>query len=161
MPLTEFDPDKGPLFTGAFTKLDVIDPAIPGHVRNLVIDPRKPFNIEITWKIEGSDVPLYLTALDANWSVEAFAESVGPGPDLRIATGSVSKGTAPFSTTETYSVTLTVPANTLPEHDPGQNSPSGVYMLVVTVFLNSSIGAPGFDIAGFHEGPMIRVESPI
>jgi len=161
MPLTEFDPDKGPLFTGEFTKVDVIDPALPGHVRNLVIDPSKPFEIVVEWKIEGSDVPLYLTALDATWSIEAFAESIGPGPDLHIASDTLSKGTAPFPTTKTYSKTLTVPANKLPEHDPGQDDPSGVYMLVVTVFLNSNIGAPGFDISGFHEGPMIRVENPI
>ncbi len=162
MPLTQFDPDKGPLFVGEFTKVDVIDPALAGHVRNLVIDPSKPFDVEIEWKVKGTDVPLYLEALDANWSIEVFAESIGPGPDLRIASGTLSKGTPPFALEEAYAKTLTVAANTLPEHNPGQNDPSGVYKLVVTVFLNSSIGPAGtYDIAGFYEGPMIRVENPV
>lgn len=157
---SQFDPDKGPLFTGEFTSVIVRDPAIPGHVPNLVIDPTKPFSIDVAWKLEGSDVPLYLAALDKNWTVEAYAESVGPGPDFKIATEIVPAGTP--ATPKNYATTLTVPASTLPEEDPGggPTDPTGVYKIVVTVFLNSTLGAPGFDICGFSEGPVIKVENP-
>ena len=157
--LSTFDPDKGALFKGEFTKVDVIDPAKPGHGPNLVIDGTKPFEIHVEWTLTGSDVPLYLAALAGTWSIEVFAESMGPGPEKRIAYGTTPAGTP--GTPKTYSYTLNVPANTLPEGNPGSNVASGVYKLVCTCFLNSTLGAPGFDIAGFAEGPVIRVESYI
>lgn len=156
---TNFDPDKGPLFKGEFLSVMVLDPALPGHVPNLVIDPSKSFKIEVSWKIEGTDVPLYLAALDNAWSIEAFAESIGPGPEVRLAIGTEPKGAAAVS--KTYTHTLIVPPFTLPEGNPFPGTPSGVYKIVCTVFLNSSLGAPGFDIAGFAEGPVIRVENPV
>jgi hypothetical protein len=158
--LTQFDPDKGPLFTGEFTSVIVVDPAIPGHVPNLVIDPTKDFNIELKWKLEGSDVPLYLAALGGNWDIQVYAESIGPGPDFRIANASIPAG--PPVTPALYATTLTVPAGTLPEENPtpSNTDPSGVYKIVVTVFLDSVLGSPGFDICGFSEGPIIKVENP-
>ena len=155
--LTQFDPDKGPLFTGEFTSISLIDPAIPGHRGNLVFDPTKPFEIQLAWKLEGSDVPLYLAGADPTWSVEAFAESIGPGPEVRLAIGTLAKG--PSVTPASYSHTLTVPANTLPEGNPFPGQPSGVYKIVCTVFLNSSVSG-GFDVSGFVEGPVIRMEDP-
>jgi hypothetical protein len=59
-----------------------------------------------------------------------------------------------------YSTTLTVQPNTLDEENPGNPLVSGVYKLVVTVFLNSVFGSPGYDIMGFAEGPVIKVEDP-
>ena len=56
---------------------------------------------------------------------------------------------------------LVVPAGTLSEENPGQNAPSGVYELVVTAFLDSTLGDPGYDIMGFSRGPTIKVESPV
>ena len=56
-----------------------------------------------------------------------------------------------------YTVTVTVPANTLQE-DSGDVS--GIYKLVVSVFLNSNLGSPGFDVTGFREGPIIKMEDP-
>jgi hypothetical protein len=155
--LTQFDPDKGPLFKGEFTSITVIDPAIPGHTGNLVFNPNKPFDIKLEWKLAGTDVPLYLAGADPTWSVEAFAESIGPGPEMRLAIGTLPKGASvnPAS----YSHTLTVPAGTLPEGNPFPGQPSGVYKIVCTVFLNSSVPG-GFDIAGFVEGPVIRMEDP-
>ncbi len=158
--LTTFDPDKGPNFKGEFTKVKIIDPAFPGQVPNLVIDPTRNFDIELEWKIEGFDVPLYLAALGGNWDVEVFAESLGPGPELRIAQTTVAAG-PPGGTLHTYATTVTVVAPSgLLEGNPGPG-PSGVYKLVVTVFLNSNLGAPGFDICGFAEGPVFKVENPI
>ena len=56
-----------------------------------------------------------------------------------------------------YTVTVTVPANTLQE-DSGDVS--GIYKLVVSVFLNSNLGSPGFDVTGFREGPILKMENP-
>lgn len=155
--LTQFDPDKGPLFKGEFTSITVKDPAIPGHTPNLVLDPGKPFEITLDWKLQGTDVPLYLASADATWSIEAFAESIGPGPEVRLGIGTLAKG--PSVNPASYSHTLTIPANTLPEGNPFPGQPSGVYKIVCTVFLNSAVSG-GFDIAGFLEGPVVRVEDP-
>ncbi len=155
-----FDPDFGvDLFHGEFSDIKIIDPQpTPINVRNLVIDPTKPFQIEMNWKLSGFFVKPWLAALGGSWSVEVFAESVGPGPDLRIGSATVPVGA--IENPKSYSVQVTVPANTLPEGNPGQPSPSGVYKLVCTCFLNSALGLPGYDVAGFAEGPVIRVEDP-
>lgn len=158
--LTTFDPDRGAgNFQGHFTKVNVIDPAAPGHTPNLVLDPSKPYEIEVEWALDGTDVPLYISALDDKWNIQVFAESMGPGPELKIAEdNSLAKGAPGVNVT--YSKTVTIPAGVLQEGNPGQDV-SGVYKLTVAVFLNSSLGAPGFDIAGFAEGPIIRVENPL
>jgi hypothetical protein len=149
------------LFFGEFTKVRVIDPADPAPpmVGNLVIDPSKKFLIEIEWKLSGFFVPVYLEALGGNWEVEAYASSLGPpGDNLRIASKSVPVGVA--EQPKTYSVTLEVPANTLKEHTPGPQGPSGIYRLGISAFLDSTLGSPGYDIAGFADGPTIKAEVP-
>ncbi len=158
--LTTFDPDRGTAFKGEYLVFEVRDPALEPHHPNLVINPNLPFDIRLEWRLTGSDVPVYIAALQGNWDIEIFAESVGPGPELRIATNNAVPAGAP-AVLKDYGVTLTVPAGTLPEGNPGDGNPSGVYRLVATVFLNSAIGAPGFDIVGFAEGPMIMVENPV
>ncbi len=164
--LSTFDPRRQVgntnLFTGEFTKVEVRDPAGPPNVANLVVDPSKPFTINVEWQLTGDDVPLYLAALgngSNRWSVEAYAESMGPGPEIQIASTTVAVG--PAASPRSYQATLTVPANTLPEGNPGNGGPSGVYKLVTTCFLDANLQHPGFDIAGFAEGPIIRVENPI
>ena len=59
-----------------------------------------------------------------------------------------------------YAVELTVPPNALDEGNPGSQT-SGIYKLVVSVFLDSTLGSPGFDMTGFNEGPIIQVENPV
>lgn len=160
--MSDFDPEMDPsLFYGGFTSIKVIDPAVPSPpmLGNRVIDPSKPFTIEVKWELKGFFVPLWLAALGGNWAVEAYAESIGPGPEKRIANLSVPVG--PTVQPKTYSVTLTVPPNTLQEHTPGPAGPSGVYKLTVSAFLNSTLGGPGYDIAGFTEGPTIKAEIPV
>ena len=63
-----------------------------------------------------------------------------------------------FSQDEAYSARLTVAANTLNEENPTQ---SGTYKIVVTAFLNSALGPVGYDMMGYAEGPIIKVESPL
>jgi hypothetical protein len=163
--LSTFDPHRRvgniDLFKGEFIKVEVRDPAGPPNVANLVVDRKKPFAVDVEWRLVGDDVPLYLAALGNggnSWSVELFAESMGEGDEKRIASATVAVGAK--SNPRTYAARLNVPAFTLAEGNPN-GGPSGVYKLVTTCFLNSNLGAPGFDIAGFAEGPMIRVEDPI
>ena len=148
------------LFKGEFTSIRCVDPAatFPGvSVSNLVFDGSRPFNVELEWELSGSLVPLWLSALGGSWSVEAYAESMGPGPEIQIASTSVPANPATLA----YASTLIVPAGTLPEGNPSVGGPSGKYKIVCSCFLNSSLGPPGYDISGYVEGPVIRIENPI
>lgn len=133
-------------------------------LRRLVVDPGKPFDVTVEWEIFGDLVPLWLSALAPAWRVVVYAESIGPGPEITLGSASVQTSTTQPCTVNTaksnctkYSATVTVPAATLPEDN---GASSGIYKLVATVFLNSSLGTPGFDLSGFTEGPIIRVEGP-
>jgi len=131
---------------------------------NLVIDPNETFDVEVSWHVFGNLVPLWLTALAArtpNWVVTAYAESQGPGDEVTLGSVNVPVGGPFFSLDETYSAKLTVPANTLREENPGDDSQSGTYKIVVTAFLDSQLGQVGYDMMGYAEGPIIKAESPI
>jgi hypothetical protein len=158
---TQFDPDKGPLFQGRFTEVTVLDPAIPGHEPNLVLDRTKPFEVRVTWRLKGSDVNLYLAALEPEFSIACYAESIGPGPEVILAeeTEPTANSTVVGPQELEWTHTLSVPADVLEEENPGPAGPSGTYRLVSTVFLNSAVPG-GYDIAGFSDGPMIKVENP-
>jgi hypothetical protein len=155
----QFDPNIPGLIQGDVTNVTVVDPpSLPFQVGNLVLDPNKDFTLEVTWRVFGAIVPLWLAPLAQNWDVNVYAESLGGGPEKRIGGATQDKdiSTPCGADCREYTVTVTVPANTLPEDDGGDVS--GVYKLVVTVFLDSSIGP--FDVAGFREGPIIRIEDP-
>jgi hypothetical protein len=100
----------------------------------------------------------------ADWVVSAYAESLGPGPELKLreeteGRNNVTRNGDRFD----WSHTLTVPANSgLVGENPGggPNAASGIYLLTVTVFMNSNIPGAGFDIIGFNQGPTIKVENP-
>lgn len=163
--ITSFDPQMAPnLFLGTFTKLEVIDPVplAPPMVGNLIIDPKKEFTIRVEWTLKGFFVPLWLSALDSppgkKWVVEAYADCIGPGDEIRIAEELVAIGAK--TDPRTYSVDLKVKQNTLKEHIPGDPGPSGIYRLTVSAFLDSTLGSPGYDIIGFAEGVTIRAENP-
>jgi hypothetical protein len=162
--LSQFDPEIANLFRGEITAVEVNDPAILGHVPNLVLNPNRPFEVRVDWTLTGSEVPVYLKALeDSDWIVTVYAESMGPGPEVKLGEGTEPNGfTVSTSPTPAFSWshTLSVPAGLLVEEDPGVPGASGVYLLTATVFLNSDIGSPGFDVVGFRQGPMIKVEDP-
>ena len=142
-------------FFGQFTKIRVIDPAAPPiMVANNVIDPTKPWSIEVEWKLEGFFVPLYLAALGGNWVVEAYADAMGPGQEKRIAVVNVPVG--PAADPKTYSATLPVLAGEVQEHTPG--GPSGIYRLTVSAFLNSTLGLSRLRHPGFADGVTFRAE---
>jgi hypothetical protein len=163
----QFDPDVPTGFltiTGEFTSAVLVSEVPAIGVSNLVLNPQQTFDIKVDWKIDGNIAELWLSALavaSPNWVVTAYAESIGPGPEQILVAKEVPvlplpSANPPFA----YSTTLTVPANTLPEENPGDPLVSGVYKLVVTVFLDSVFGSPGYDIMGFAEGPVIKMENP-
>jgi hypothetical protein len=130
---------------------------------NLVVNRTKPFDIEVRWRVFGNLVPLWLTALSVkskNWVVTAYAESQGPGDEKTLGRVEVPVRGPQFSASEVYSAKLTVPANTLSEENPGDDTQSGVYRIVVTTFLDSDLGPVGYDMLGYAEGPIIKVEDP-
>jgi hypothetical protein len=161
---TQFDPDLGVLLNGEFTAVTVLDPAIPGHVPNLVLDPTKPFQIDVRWRLNGTEVPPRLAACDDEWVVTAYAESIGPGPEVILREEMEPKvnfsGGQAAGFAFDWSHTLNVPAGLLQEENPGPGGPSGTYRIIVTVFLNSNLPGAGYDIAGFNDGPMVKVENP-
>ena len=161
----QFDPNIPGFISGDFTQVAVVEPGGLG-TSNLVLDPTKTFNINVAWEITGSLTPLWLAALKAtspSWSIVAYAESVGPGPELLLTEEAVLVDSAfdQLANAWRWKHQLTVPANTLPEENPGPGGPSGVYKLVVTAFLDSTLGPVGFDIMGYAEGPIVKVEDPI
>ena len=160
-PNVPFDPNNP---TGLFIEGDMSVLAVTEHpaigTGNLIVDPSKDFEISVEWSVSGSAAPIWLGALSASdWVVTAYAESVGPGDEKFIATTTTPVGTPHLS--NAYAATLTVPAGTLDEENPGDPSQSGVYKLVVTVFLDSTLGPVGYDMMGYAEGPIVKAENPI
>jgi hypothetical protein len=158
--MQQFDPNIPGLIEGDITTVVVIDPAgtfPPFEVGNHVLNSNDSFQVNVAWKITGLLRPLWLSALGGKWNVQLFAESLGGGPEILLASDN---SVAALPPSEDYSVQLSVPANALAEGNPGSNV-SGIYKLVVSVFLDSTLGSPGFDMTGFNEGPIIQVENPV
>ncbi len=153
---------SAPCIEGIITGVAVGEkPAI--GTTNLVVDPTKTFTVKVSWKVFGNLVPLWLTALSAStpdWVVTAYAEPEGPGDKEVLGTALVHVSSHPLALNMHYDATITVPAFTLHEENPGNPSYSGVYKIIVTVFLDSTLGLPGYDIMGFAEGPVIKAEKP-
>ncbi len=165
--MATFDPNVPSGFltiTGDFTSTVLVEEVPAIGVGNLVLDPTREFKIKLDWAIDGNVAELWLSALaidSPNWIVTAYAESVGPGPEQILVTQNVPVNPLPsLSPPFAYTTTLTVPPGALPEENPGDPLVSGVYKLVVTVFLDSTFGSPGYDVMGFAEGPVIKIEDP-
>lgn len=157
---TQFDPrvEVGGvnLFKGEFISMGIRQPpALPHHVSNRVIDPSKPFFIDLKWRVTGAEVPLRMNAV-SDWKVYAYVESMGPGDEkaLTLTPNTVPRG--PISANEmNWSHSIEVAAGALPQHSGGEAgdpvSSSGVYKLVVVVFANSNLPGPGDDVIGYSE----------
>jgi hypothetical protein len=157
--MQQFDPNIPGLIQGEVTTVVVIDPANvfpPFEVGNHVLNRNDSFQVTVKWRITGLLRPLWLAALGGNWNVQVYAESIGGGPEILLARNDT---VAADPNRADYDVTFTVPPNSLDEGNPGSNV-SGIYKLVTSVFLDSSLGSPGFDMTGFLEGPIIQVEDP-
>jgi hypothetical protein len=165
-----FDPNipssgpNSPTIEGEFTGVVAITEHPTLGSSNLVVNAAEPFDIDVNWHVFGNLVPLWLTALSVNtpnWVVTAYAESQGPGPEVTLGSVNVPVGGPSFSLDEAYSAKITVPATTLPEENPGDPNQSGTYKIVVTAFLDSALGSVGYDMMGYAEGPIIKVEDPL
>ena len=165
-----FDPNippagpTDPAIEGEFTGIVAITERPTLGKSNLVVNRAEPFDIAVSWHVFGNLVPLWLTALSVNspnWVVTAYAESQGPGDEVSLGSVDVPVGGPVFSLDEAYSAKLTVPPFTLPEENPGDPTQSGTYKIVVTTFLDSNLGAVGYDMMGYAEGPIIKVENPL
>lgn len=157
----QFDPSIPDLIEGDITNV-AVNETPPFGLANHVVNRAEPFDIVVDWNVKGPLTTLWIAALaceGAQWLVRVYAESQGPGPEILLSTTSVSAATFAGTTNDrTYTATMTVPANTLPE-DTGGNS--GLYRLTTSVFLNSSLGAPGYDMIGFSDETAIQVEDPV
>jgi hypothetical protein len=151
-----------PSIQGKFTIVRIAEQPTLGKA-NLVINGAKSFDIEVSWHLEGNLVPLWLTALSVDtpdWVVSAYANPRGPGDGITLGSVNVPVGSPPFSDQVDYTAKLTVPAGTLPEEDPGNPAHSGVYQITVTTFLDSDLGPVGYDMMGYADGPLVKVEDP-
>lgn len=164
-----FDPNippagpTDPAIEGEFTGIVTITERPTLGKSNLVVNADEAFDVEVAWHVFGNLVPLWLTALSVNtpdWVVTAYAESQGPGDEKTLGEVRVPVGGPLFSQDEAYKAKLTVPAGTLSEENPGDPTQSGTYKIVVTTFLDSAIGGVGYDMMGYAEGPIVKVESP-
>ena len=156
---TSFEPGMDPaVFTGQFTSIEIIDPVAPPMVGNKTIDPTKLFKIKVTWNVAGFNVPLFLDNANGDWVVEAYAETLGPGDELKIAEKTEVVGDVNLNP-HSYTVELEVQPNTLQPYVHGPQGPSGIYRLTVSAVLDSNL-SPNYDIIGFAEGVTIRAAIP-
>lgn len=160
IPANPADP-AAPCIEGEITSVLVTEVPTLGKT-NLVVRPNAPFDIDVSFRVFGNLAPLWLTALSARpWVVTAYAEPEGPGDKAFLGTANVPVGSQPLSQDVHYSTKITVPAGTLVEENPGDPAHTGVYKIIVTAFLDSTLGMPGYDMMGFAEGPIIKVENPM
>ena len=166
MPINQFAPEIPGFLEGDVTVLAVDAPANfpPPAIGNQVVDPKKAFTLKVEWEVFGAISALWvggLGALGASWAVTAYAESIGAGPEKQIGSATVATGASAPSTVHPgglkYTATVPVAAGALTEDL--STDESGMYKLAVSVFLNSSLPG-GFDLTGYLEGPIIRVEDP-
>jgi hypothetical protein len=111
-----------------------------------VLEADQDFTIDAKWSIDKYSA----AALGGQWELAAYVESIGAGPEKQIGKTAVvllNGGTS-------YSATIKVPAGTLPD-DPAPPT-SGVYKLVTVLLLRGPFGKVS-DVAGFVEGPMLRI----
>lgn len=161
-PYVPFDPANP---TALSIEGDVRVTAVTDHpaigTSNLVVNPNEHFHIRVEWEVVGNASPIWLAALSSSrWDVTAYVESMGPGDEKFAAKSPPIAVGDPSGLTHNYSADLVVPAGTLKESNPGDPTQSGLYKIVVTVFLNSPHGLPGYDMMGYAEGPIVLAEDP-
>lgn len=114
-----------------------------------VIEASLVFTVDCKWDIDAITASL----LGGTWHVDLYAESIGGGFEGRLAGNAVA--VVPGQTT--YSSTITVPANTLPNDPPvhPQNDDSSVYKMVVV--LRHHNGVVTTSITALSDGPIVLV----
>jgi hypothetical protein len=143
--------DKGfdglPGLAGDIGAVLLVDNSIPA---NNVVDAGAPFDVQVAWSVGPAIVA---TVLDGTWTVDLYAESMGPGREIKV--GSVD---VPATGVTNYVGSITVPAGRLQ----GESAPapvSGVYTLVEVLTYRNRLGTKT-EIAAFSEGPMFLLREP-
>jgi hypothetical protein len=115
---------------------------------NLVLPVNRDWKIRVDWKLQGTDQNGNQTvgSLGGDWKIRAYAESVGPGDEKKIADVTVPLNSQPPTSPRNYATLLNIPANTL---EPGP------YKIVVLVNY-SNLGMPK-RMAAFAEGPVVEI----
>lgn len=143
--------DKGfeglPGLAGDIGAVILIDNTPP---TNNVLDADQPFQVRISWTVSPSVVA---TVLDGTWTVDLYAESMGPGNEVKVGSVNVAA-----TGVQNYSGTITVAPGALrAESDPPPNS--GVYKLVEVLTYRNRLGTKT-EIAAFSEGPTMLLREP-
>jgi len=115
---------------------------------NRVLDSDFSFDIYVEWTVSPASTA---QVLDGTWRVLAYAESMGPGPEVNLGSTDV-----PANGVLAYGGTITVPAGTLPADTPPN---SGVYKLVVVIQYRNDLGTLT-ELAGFSDGPLFMLREP-
>jgi hypothetical protein len=124
------------LFNGNMTAVVNDNNGAPSNV----IEESAPFSIDVSWSYNTFGL------LGGQWRVQAFAESIGPGPEVSLGTA----GPVPAAPDGAKAATIVVAANTLPK------SPSGVYK-IVTVLLHENPPGTQTNVAALEDGPLVKV----
>jgi hypothetical protein len=112
---------------------------------NTVLVGSKPFFVKADWDIAG----LVASAIGGDFSIDFYVESIGNGPEKKLASTQVAANSVAPSANRSYSATLTIPAGALTD---------GLYKTaLVLTHKNAGVATP---IAGLDEGPMIQITTP-
>ena len=158
--MQQFDPNIPGLIEGNITTVVVIDPTgtfPPFEVGNHVLNRNDSFQINVEWSHRPAQAALVVRP---RRQLERPGLRRVPRRWPRRFSWPATTAWQLTRTVRTTPYKLTVPPTALAEGDPAANT-SGIYKLVVSVFLNSNLGNPGFDMTGFNEGPIIQVEDPV
>lgn len=139
--------DGLPGLAGKIGAVVLVDNSVPA---NNVVDADNPFTVRITWEVSPAIVA---TVLDGTWTVDLYAESMGPGNEIKA--GSVN---VPATGVTNYQASITVPPGVLR----AESSPapiSGVYKLVEVLTYRNTLGTKT-EIAAFSEGPTLLLREP-
>jgi len=143
-PAAGFDFPVG--LSGTGPNVSVLD---PDSNPNTVLDTGLPFYIRVEWSIAGGVAPL----IAGTWYVSAYADSVGPGPEVQVGATMPVPLTGPLN----FSTTITVPPGALPSAS--GSASSGVYELV-TIITHTNVFGVATEMTGFAEGPLIQMRTP-
>jgi hypothetical protein len=155
-----FEPQNPPFLTGTIDA-EVFDTFLPAPQLTKIIPTAHPWRVQVQWSITGLNVGMINPA--ANWHVQVYLESLGPGLEARVGAQDVlySTGLAIPPNTLSYDVPINVPGSfTAPPPPPGGTPLTpGAYKLVTVVTIDwtnpAGIVVP-FAIAGYVEGPVLQ-----
>ncbi len=127
--------DSGNFFlVGAGPTATVLD---PDNTPNNILDVLQGGSFQVNWSFSGPGAPLLTLA---EFTVQLFADPVGPAPNIEVGQVVVPGSPAP------YQATIAIPPGLLA---------IGAYRL--TTLITSTEGGVSTPVAGFVDGPIIQV----